>query len=171
MKITTMTFTRRMPKEQYGYEELTCTVEVSAEENSVEIVNELKAFVNLAVSDEVVAKTGNEKISSVISEEKIEVVKDKESPEKPKKAEKAVKAENAEKPKKEKPSKNASYDRNKDSHKAIFVAYLASKFPDWKKDKAALAKEISINLEGTDFLDESGKILPSFTAEMDKALS
>jgi hypothetical protein len=66
--------------------------------------------------------------------------------------------------------KPQSYARDNDTHKEIFSGVLKAVKPDWKKDAASKkrAKEISVKLEGDDFLDENGNVLVSFKQSVKK---
>lgn len=90
----------------------------------------------------------------------------------------------AKKPAKKTPSKDGAkgskkfkkkpqvYQRANETHKDIFSATLKKVAPNWKKsfEAKAHAKKVSQKLEGKEFLDENGKVLPSFEAEVKKAM-
>ena len=55
----------------------------------------------------------------------------------------------------------ATYDRANDLHKKLVGEILDLEYPDWRKDKQK-AIEASKAMEGKDFMDSEGLILPSF---------
>lgn len=69
--------------------------------------------------------------------------------------------------------KPQAYNRGIEQHKEIFSSALRSVAPNWKKDEASKkkAKSASEQLEGTDFLDESGVVLPSFLEAVKKLMT
>lgn len=66
--------------------------------------------------------------------------------------------------------KAAVYDRQNDLHKKLVGEILDVEYPTWRKDTAK-AKAASAALEGKDFLDTEGLILPSFKAEFKKLMA
>lgn len=54
------------------------------------------------------------------------------------------------------------YNRETDLHKKLVSEMLDRAIKGWKA-KASLAKEASVKMNGEDFLDAEGKVLPSFT--------
>lgn len=69
--------------------------------------------------------------------------------------------------------KPAAYSRSSEQHKELFSAILKEVSPDWKKseDKKARAKVVSQKMEGKDFLDSDGDVLPEFKAEVKKMMA
>lgn len=80
--------------------------------------------------------------------------------------------ENASEGKKSFKKKPQSYNRGIEQHKEIFSSTLRLIAPDWKKDEASKkkAKAASEKLEGVEFLDASGVVLPTFIAAMKKLM-
>jgi len=72
----------------------------------------------------------------------------------------------AEPAKKAKPSKAIAYDRNSDVHKKHFGAMLDKHFPNWRKELMTKAVTASKTLEGKDFMDNTGNLLPEFEKEL-----
>lgn len=70
-------------------------------------------------------------------------------------------------------SKAQSYARDNDTHKEIFSGVLKAVAPQWKKDAASKkrAKDASVKLEGSDFLDAEGEVLASFKQSVKKHMS
>lgn len=68
--------------------------------------------------------------------------------------------------------KPQSYSRASEQHKEIFSGVLKSVAPNWKKSEASKlkAKQVSQKMEGKEFLDETGDVLSSFTAEVKKLM-
>lgn len=62
------------------------------------------------------------------------------------------------------------YNRSIEQHRAIFSRCLGSVKPDWKEKLKEKAKKVSETLEGKNFLDENGEVLPEFKAEVKKLL-
>lgn len=64
------------------------------------------------------------------------------------------------------------YQRSNVTHKDIFSKTMTKVRPNWKKafESKAHAKKVSVKLEGTEFLDEKGKVLPSFEEAVAKAM-
>lgn len=64
------------------------------------------------------------------------------------------------------------YQRTNETHKEIFSNVLKAVAPDWKKsDKTkAKAKDVSLKMEGKDFLDETGEVIPAFRAAVKKLM-
>ncbi len=76
-----------------------------------------------------------------------------------------------EKPKTKKKARGASaYDRTDDTHKKLFSEKLDQKFPDWRTKKSKMAKLASSKLNGTDFLDSDGDVIPEFVAALVKLM-
>lgn len=65
------------------------------------------------------------------------------------------------------------YDRSNETHKELFTGVLRTVSPDWKKSEESKlkAKKVSMQLEGVDFLDESGEVLKSFLDLTKKMMS
>ena len=70
-------------------------------------------------------------------------------------------------------AKPQGYDREAESHKALFSSLLGSVAPDWRKseESKARAKKTSVTMAGKEFLDADGEILESFTAEVKKLMA
>ena len=68
--------------------------------------------------------------------------------------------------------KPQAYDRNIEEHKELFGSTLRLIAPDWKKseDTKMKAKAVSQAMEGKDFIDVTGEVLPSFKAEVKKRM-
>lgn len=85
------------------------------------------------------------------------------------KAKPAAKEEKSKKGFKRKPQ---VYNRGLEQHKEIFSGLLRSVAPDWKRNDASKlkAKKASEQLEGEDFLDESGEVLDGFVTQVKKLM-
>ncbi len=88
------------------------------------------------------------------------------------KASKEPKEEKSEKGKKSFRAKPQHYDRSIEAHKDIFKVSLESVAPDWKKNEESKrkAKKASENLEGDEFLDENGEVVPEFITKIRKLM-
>lgn len=75
-------------------------------------------------------------------------------------------------PKKAFKKKPQVYQRANETHKDLFGTVLRKVAPNWKKsfESKAHAKKVSKNLEGVEFLDENGKVLASFEADVKKQM-
>lgn len=69
-------------------------------------------------------------------------------------------------------SKPTMYDRTDETHKKLFTEALTSYFPSWKKSEATKkkAKQISIKLDGTSFLDNEGSFTDEFIGNLRKGM-
>lgn len=163
----TVTYTRRMPMEQYGYAEMTSTATVGDDETPLTAFMALKAEVEKAVAMEVSAATEPEIVEEKPAKKakkaaKVEVAAEEDEEEvAPVKAAKKTKA------------KTSNYSRSNETHKAMFADALNNSFPSWKKTDAgkSKAKKLSQDLDGTEFLDASGEILESFLDAMAEGMS
>lgn len=65
------------------------------------------------------------------------------------------------------------YQRSNETHKELFSNTLKAVYPDWKKSAATKAKgkSASQKMEGKDFLDDNGNVLPAFKAELKKLVA
>lgn len=88
------------------------------------------------------------------------------------KASKEPKEEKSEKGKKAHRRKPQHYDRSIEQHKDKFKIALESVAPDWKKNEESKrkAKKASENLEGDEFLDENGDVMPEFITKIRKLM-
>lgn len=70
-------------------------------------------------------------------------------------------------------TKSQNYNRGIEQHKEIFSGVLRSVSPSWKQSDVLKqkAKKASETLDGTEFLDENGEVLPSFKAEVKKLMT
>lgn len=84
-------------------------------------------------------------------------------------SEKEVKAK---KPKKKFKKKPQVYQRSNETHKEMFSIVLKGVAPNWKDNPKtkAKAKDCSVKMEGKEFLDENGKVLKEFVAEVKKLM-
>ena len=178
MELTQISYTSRIPNEPYGYEEVTVTANLDGREVLEESLAELRKKVveTLNISAKLAEQKAAVKPVPKIEEEVEEEVVEEETEEEveveeevaPAKAAKGKKAK-AEKVYKKKPQE---YTRNNETHKEIFSNLLKTLAPDWKKtpEGKAMAKKVSLVLEGEDFLSEEGEILPTFVATAKKYL-
>lgn len=88
------------------------------------------------------------------------------------KAGKAKKSEAKTPGKKKFKAKPQAYARDNDTHKEIFSGVLKAVAPNWKKDASSKkrAKDVSVKLEGAEFLDAEGNVLATFKQSVKKAM-
>lgn len=67
--------------------------------------------------------------------------------------------------------KPTPYNRDNDTLKQMFTKWLGENHPTWKTAKPDKAKKASVAMNGKDFLDADGKILPSFIAEVNQIMA
>ena len=69
--------------------------------------------------------------------------------------------------------KPQNYNRTIEQHKEIFSGVLRSVAPDWKKNEASKkkAKLASEKMEGVEFLDENGEVVPAFKVAVKKLMA
>jgi type IV secretory pathway VirB10-like protein len=124
--------------------------EAAEEETSDEEDEEVESPKGSKNSKKAPAKSASKKVSSEEDEEDAE-------------------ADEEEAPKKKSfKKKGSSYSRNSDLHKKLFVEAMNETLPGFLKKNAGRAKTVSIKMEGKDFLDAEGQILPTFKKEMVK---
>lgn len=184
MKIETIYFLERKNNGNYTHEELSATAKIEEGEDAIAAMITLKDLVHNALYG-----TLNKPI--IISEEKAEVrntpaepkeenvevipaipVKAKRNATKKEKSEEIavipVSDEKSNIPdvivEKVKPSKVTKYSSVIPEHKSIFGGYLAKKYQDTWKTKAPVEeiKAFTASLNGQDFIDDKGTIVPTF---------
>ncbi len=109
-------------------------------------------------------ETEDEETPETTEEEETEVVEEEEEEPEEKPAKKPVG--------KALKKKGSTYARTNEQHKALMAEKLTELFPKWKKteESKAKAKAISKSLDGTDFLDAEGDIVPSFIVALKKGM-
>lgn len=197
--------TRRVPREQYGHEEITVSATVEEGENLLECLQELKRFVDEHMGLEFTPVDTTSPVKKLKEEEAKKEVKKAEPKKEAEQLELAAaeheetvatmtpapKAEEKERQKpgrkreKELPvtpeqkaeartvskpnSKVTAYDRNLDLHKKLVAELLDASYPNWRANPSK-AKEASVKLEGKEFLDNEGIILPAFKIAFAEAM-
>lgn len=188
MLITNLTYTRRKPVEQYGYEELSASAALNETDVPGQCASDLRNFINGVVfSDVTLGKTfeaPKPKVKNMGREEKqteapveeepqVEVAKEKKKIKKSKEttvtlvekpAPEVVEVDEA--PAKVN-KKHTIYNRELEVHKQEFKVVLSKVCPHWK-DLKSRAKDLSEELakEKVAFLDENGVVLPEFEAKV-----
>ena len=173
MKITTIKYMERKNLGNYEHEELTAEAVIDETEDYVASMLTLKDLVHNTlhgtlnkpiIKEEVVAevvkktKPKKEKVAEVVEvAEAKAIVEDLVAVEE-------IVSSAIEALKKEKPKKVTKYSSDIPEHKSIFGAYLAKKYGDtWKTVKpVADIKAFTASLNGKDFLDDVGTVVPSF---------
>lgn len=183
MKVSEAKFTRRYNVAQYEHEEYSLSAVVEDNETGVEVLQQLKAEVEAAKSGNAVQaaepaakKNKKPKPASTTKESDESENGESDTAADPSDTDSDtdddaddVEETPAEKRKKFK-KKPQVYQRSNDAHKELFSGVLKAVAPDWKKspESKAKAKSVSQKLEGQEFLDESGEILPDFKAQVKK---
>lgn len=186
MKVTEIIYNRRFKTGDYGHSDYTVTAEMEEGESVSEAFGVLQAEI-------LTAENGPEKKAAnpVGRPKKVKEVKEVEKAKEPvveKVAEEAVeeveeetvveeevieeeKVEEEVKPVQKK-KKGTAYNRNDETHKAIVAKQLGIIHKGWNKDPETKAKgqKASKALDGSDFLDSDGQILPSFVASLKKLM-
>ena len=156
MKIAEIKYMRRVNLGNYEHEEITATAVISegedANKEGMALKNQVLALLNLS------PENGPKK-----EEEKKEEAKEETRGEKP--AKRTRKAASRAK-------KNTPYDRENKAHKVQFATIAEENFAGWKKDPelAKKVKAASVELNGSDMLDDSGTVMDAFTDQMIKII-
>jgi hypothetical protein len=68
--------------------------------------------------------------------------------------------------------KGSPYSRSNETHKSLLAKEFRKHFPDWKENakREAKAKKFSRDMDGKDFLDGEGEIVPEFVKALKAAL-
>ena len=188
MKITEIKYVLRKNLGNYEHSELTASAIVSDTEDANSCLLELISFVEKGINKEISAPEAGlihedsfTKVVEVSAKEEAKEVAPKEKKER----KKTVKSEESkdkveEKPqpaesqsdvveeKKETPKKSqkiAAYNSSIPEHKSILGGFLTSTYKEaWKTVRPAEEiKAFTTSLNGKDFIDESGMIVPSFS--------
>ncbi len=196
MNPTNISLTRRLPKEQYGFEEIAIHAMLEPGANLQDEICELRKEVSIAMglsapeAPVASAPAPDKPAPSTAKEEKLKKAKKEVAKAEPKEAPAPLKvvepepeAEETPEETTEEPPKAAApakeekkklkvkssatkYDRNSDLHKKMFAENVEKIIPNWRATHAVKAKEASAKLEGKDFLDNEGLVLPSFKEEI-----
>ena len=146
MQITEIKYSKRFNLGNYEAEEIGLVADVMDGKNISKCLEELKTTIS--------------KMRSGTDNEVTEKVETKETSKSEEKRLKTLK------------KKAAKYDRNNESHKALFIEMLNVAFPKWSetKESKAKGKEVSMKMEGLDFLDEKGKVVDEFYSKFKKLM-
>lgn len=189
----TIKVTKRITTGDYEYEEVTIEAAIEKGESVEEVIAEIKETIASGLSAEKKtsqknkhtndapsrkSKAQKEEADDESGDDEVEITEEKPKPKDKKTAAKKVVEETEEddeqeeeKPKTKKKAKGASaYDRTDDTHKKLFSEKLDQKFPDWRTKKSKMAKLASSKLNGTDFLDSDGDVIPEFVAALVKLM-
>lgn len=172
MKTTEIRYDYTFNKGNYESEKIGATVAPVLETDTAE---RLLAYAKAIVHGYV---TGNNYVADPKQMELEPIVEEKEEPKKKTKSKKVAKAveEKVEEKVEEVEEKPAAkvkgatpYNRADALHKKLIGELLDRECPNWKKEGKGLAA--SKAMEGKDFLDRDGQILPSFSKELSKVLA
>lgn len=186
--MTQVKYMRRFVTGEYEFEEFTVMVDLEETSGTLETMAQLKKQVEAAQAgetEEPKPKKRKTKPEPEAEEPEAEAEEEAEEPEteepeaEEEEEEEDDKGEpisvdskgNVKKRKKNFKKKPQTYQRN-DTHKEIFSGVLKAVAPDWKKtqESKAKAKSVSQKMEGEEFLDEEGEVLPEFKAEVKKLM-
>ncbi|MBP6738759.1 MAG: hypothetical protein KA146_02160 [Leptospiraceae bacterium] len=181
MQVTQITAMRRRPLEQYGHVEISMVATLEDGANVMNSAIQLRRYVEQATLEripmeetqqmsfptkeaeekskpvEAKAETKVEAKAEVKEEKKVEAKEEKKA-----KAKAEPKVEAKAEPKAKK-VEGTPYDRSNDLHKKLMAEFLDAQFtPNWKTTVLQKAKDASVALEGTAFLDAEGLMLQSF---------
>lgn len=182
MKIETIYFLERKNNGNYTHEELSATAKIEDGEDAIAAMVTLKDLVHdalygtlnkpIIISEAKAEVLTPAEVEKVISEVAAIPVKAKRNATKKEKSEEIavipVSDEKSNIPdvivEKVKPSKVTKYSSVIPEHKSIFGGYLAKKYQDTWKTKAPVEeiKAFTASLNGQDFIDDKGTIVPTF---------
>lgn len=190
MKINEIKYMRRFNLGNYEHEEIALAAALDDNESPGEAFSQLKNTVHmLAIGQEVAAeeipvappapkeKPVKGKKAKVVEPEPEEIeeeeevddeeLADEEIQEEEEEAEEAPTPSKGKKTFKKKPQ---TYSRASEQHKEILSKTLREVAPDWQKSQEGKqkAKSCSIKMEGEEFLDENGEVLPEFKIKVKK---
>jgi hypothetical protein len=173
MNVQEITVNTRRQFKEYEFDDVKMTAILDKGESAAQARQELLSLclgesahmfnqdLKLTYSNEVEGKTMAEELNIE------EPAKEEKKP--------AKKAAAAKKPAKKKATKKAkkavTYDRALDVHKKEMGKLLDSIEPTWRKKFLDLAKELSVEFNGKDFLDDKGNVLEEFRTELSTAFS
>lgn len=189
MKVTEVTYTKRFNTGKYEHEEYTVTASIDEDDDAKESIAELKQLVVQGHGGEIDVDQDKDEAEEEESEEQ-ESKKSRGSKAKPKDEDESEEEESEEEEpseeeaeeEEEKPkaaakkkfrSKDAAYDRQDPLHKKLVGEILDSKFKGWNKKGSDLAKKAgkaSQELDGEDFLDNDGEVVPEFRSKLLKLM-
>lgn len=177
MKANGLRYERTFNRGQYESEKIMIEVALEDGESPNSVLKEMMDFVNskgetsLSSSTKVVATSAPEKTEVVKKEKKtaaketvVEVKKEVETASVEAAKETAAEEKSPEVKAKKTKETFTKYDRNSDLHKKLIAEFLDDAFPQWKS-KAQIAKEMSLKLNGEDFMDRDGLVIKPFRKE------
>jgi len=165
MKITSVEYQRTFKLADYENEKIGMSAILLDGEDALECVTALKAMVNEAQGTPSAAPAKEKKSEAKLEAKKEENKKEKVKEEETKKEEAAADSKKSkDKETKKKPAVTTAFEYTNDDHRAQVASTLDEVCDGWRKnaDAKAFAKKLATSLTGTDFLDGSGVILPSF---------
>lgn len=174
MKVTEAKYVKRINLSNYEHEEISLTSALDEDDVAAQVIEELKAIVcsgaPAAAPEELPEKSPKGKGKKAKKEEEVvpEVAEEEEQATE-ETEEEVVEEEEEEKPAPKKGKKKGSpYSRANETHKVLFTETLKEINPKWNKSDAgkAKAKKASMEMDGEDFLDAEGEILPSFVKNL-----
>lgn len=187
MKISEAKFTKRFNLGNYEHEEFSLTAIVEEDESAVGVLADLKNCIQESFSGEVASPVDGE-ADEVDEEEEVKPPKSKkkaavveeDEPEEVDEEEVEEDEEEDQPPKKTKAEERKAfkkkpqvYQRGNEAHKEFFSNVLKEVAPNWKKDATSKAKGklVSMKMEGKEFIDHTGEVVPGFRAEVKKLMA
>lgn len=178
MDVKSVKIIRRIPLEQYGYVEIEAYAEgVETIEDVAEAVSKLQKSMEASqeVTEDPPPKTRKsakgKKADDETEEEETEETEE-ETEEEEIDDETEEEDDTSKKPGKKFKKKSATYSRSNEVHKKLFSEELTKINPKWNKTDAGktTAKSLSKKMDGTEFLDDDGKVLAAFKSAMKKGM-
>lgn len=158
-KVTELKYTYRKNLGNYEHEETTVTGIIEGNQSAVEALKEL---VDLARTD--LSKQESSKVEKQEESKQMELVEQPETKVEESAVEvpeEKVETKTKSKGKGKAVPKLTPYNRENDLHKKFFSEVLQKHYPEWKKN-VAKAKEVSLELHGSEMLDSEGTVVKSF---------
>lgn len=181
--MTEVTIMRRKNLGNYEHEEVSLTAVIEESDNAAECIASVKQEVLHALGlsvdpvpttkpvEPAVPQAAKKTPAKKAPAKKVEEVKPEPAPVVEEVKPEPAKPVEKKAPAKKKAVKMVPYNRDEQSHKTEFAKVLVSINPNWQAECAQLAKAASVALNGTDMLDENGKVLGSFVEQVKAAIT
>ncbi|OPZ24339.1 MAG: hypothetical protein BWZ03_00219 [bacterium ADurb.BinA186] len=178
-KIVEVRYDATYNRGNYESEKIGATAQVGDNEDPADVLAKLKDLCSgkaparaekSIVKEDPVETTEAAQETTVDKPKRSKKAKETPAPQPQEEAEEAVEEKAAPAPKKK--SKATPYNRANDLHKKLVGQFLDSIQKGWRDDSAVKARcgQASVDLNGTDFLDEEGVIIESFKEAFKKNL-
>lgn len=181
MQVTNVRYSKTVQVNQYEPETIEATATLDEGESLESAVGEIRERVNGlfngkagTTESKVSSNKGTKTASKSKAKEPVEEESETTSGESKPAASKTTKKVTKKAAGKKAPAKKKAipYDRSVGAHKKAFGQILHENYPDWKTDSdlGAAAKQASLDLDGEDFMDANGDILPTFMEAIHAAM-